>query len=169
MPKRGCKSGGRSWSALRAMTIMKAISIRPPWAWAILNAKKDIENRTWRTKILGTVAVHASQTMRRSEYAEALRKIKTVSPRVKVPPYESMSRGAIIGVVDIVGCEPTTKSKWHARGHYGFLLANPRALRRPVPCKGSLSFWEVPENIAKRISRELKSRRPIRSTSDASS
>jgi hypothetical protein len=148
---------------------MKALSIRHPWAWAILNAKKEIENRTWRTKIRGTVAVHASQTMRRSDYEEALRKIKTLSPRMKVPPYESLSRGTIIGVVDIVGCEPKTKSKWHARGHYGFILANPRALRRPIPSKASLSFWEVPENIAKRISRELKSRRPIRSTSDASS
>lgn len=151
------------------MRVMKAISIRQPWAWAILNAKKDIENRTWRTKIRGTVAVHASQTMRRREYEEALRKIKTLSPRVKVPSYESMPRGAIVGLVDIVGCEPKTKSKWHARGHYGFLLANPRALRRPVPCKGSLSFWEVPANIARSISRQLKSRRPIRSTSDASS
>jgi hypothetical protein len=27
---------------------MKAIAIRPPWAWAILHASKDIENRTSR-------------------------------------------------------------------------------------------------------------------------
>ena len=28
---------------------MKALSIRQPWAWAILHAGKDIENRDWRT------------------------------------------------------------------------------------------------------------------------
>ena len=30
---------------------MKALSIRPPWAWAILHAAKDVENRTWKTNI----------------------------------------------------------------------------------------------------------------------
>jgi hypothetical protein len=26
---------------------MKALSIKQPWVWAILNVGKDIENRTW--------------------------------------------------------------------------------------------------------------------------
>ena len=29
---------------------MKAISIRQPWAWLVVNGHKDVENRTWRTK-----------------------------------------------------------------------------------------------------------------------
>ncbi|HDU8694716.1 TPA: ASCH domain-containing protein, partial [Morganella morganii subsp. morganii] len=40
---------------------MKAISIRQPWAWLIVNGHKDIENRSWRTKYRGQVLVHASQ------------------------------------------------------------------------------------------------------------
>jgi len=28
---------------------MKAITIKQPWAWAIVFAGKDIENRSWRT------------------------------------------------------------------------------------------------------------------------
>lgn len=135
---------------------MKAISIRQPWAWAILNAGKDIENRTFRTKMNGTVAVHSSQTMSRPYYEESVAEIKKRAPRVKVPPYEAMSQGAIIGLVDIIGCEAKTKSKWHNRGYYGFVLANPRVLRRPIPCRGWLNFWEVPENIVRRISRQLK-------------
>jgi hypothetical protein len=27
---------------------MRALSIRQPWAWAILHAGKDIENRDWK-------------------------------------------------------------------------------------------------------------------------
>jgi hypothetical protein len=98
---------------------MKAISIRPQWAWAIMYAGKDIENRTWKTKIRGTIAVHASQTMSRGDYEWALEKIKEIRPRAKVPAYEAMVRGAIIGLVDVVGCQERTKSDWHFRGNYG--------------------------------------------------
>lgn len=134
---------------------MKAISIRPPWAWAILHAGKDIENRTWKTKMQGTIAVHASQTMSRQYYEASLKEIKKISPDVHIPTYDAMVRGAIVGIVDVVGCEEHTKSKWQVRDHYGFLLANPRVLREPIPCNGRLNFWEVPDDIARRILREL--------------
>ncbi|WP_245839042.1 ASCH domain-containing protein [Yersinia kristensenii] len=39
---------------------MKALSIRQPWAWLIVNGYKDIENRTWNTKCRGPVLIHAS-------------------------------------------------------------------------------------------------------------
>lgn len=32
---------------------MKALSIRQPWAWLILHAGKDIENRVWQTRFRG--------------------------------------------------------------------------------------------------------------------
>jgi len=137
-------------------TILKAISIRRPWAWAILHAGKDIENWTWKTNIRGTVAIHASQTMSRPSYERALREIKKTKRRTKVPPYDAIVRGAVVGLVDVVGCEKHTKSKWHVRNHYGFVLANSRTLRKPIPCNGRLNFWEVPNAIARRISRQLK-------------
>jgi hypothetical protein len=28
---------------------MKALSIKQPWAWLIVNGHKDIENRDWRS------------------------------------------------------------------------------------------------------------------------
>ena len=144
------------------MTIMKAISIRSPWAWAILHAGKDTENRSWITHTRGTVAVHASKTMSRPFYEETRAEIKKLAPRAKMPPYEAMPRSAIIGLVDVVDCTLKRTSKWHDKGQYGFRLANPRALLKPIPCDGWLNFWEVPENIVRRISRQLKSRRPIR-------
>ena len=73
----------------------------------------------------------------------------------KVPPYEAMVQGAIIGLVDVVGCEERSNSKWHVANHYGFVLAKPRALGEPIPCNGRLNFWEVPDDIARRILREL--------------
>jgi hypothetical protein len=52
-----------------------ALSVRQPWAWAIIYAGKDIENRDWRHGRLsrflnqrGRVAIHASKGMRKHEY-----------------------------------------------------------------------------------------------------
>jgi len=39
---------------------MKALSVRQPWAWLIVNAYKDIENRDWATKLRGRIWIHAS-------------------------------------------------------------------------------------------------------------
>ena len=137
---------------------MKAISIRPLWAWAILHAGKDIENRTWKTNMRGTIAVHASQSMSRPLYESAVQEILRLAPRVEVPPYDAMVRGGIIGIVEIVGCEKRTKSKWHTPKHYGFVLANPRALPKSISCAGRLGFWDVPAMTVRRISRQLKYR-----------
>ena len=38
---------------------MKAISIQQPWAWAIIHAGMDVENRTWNTHYRGLLAIHA--------------------------------------------------------------------------------------------------------------
>ncbi len=47
---------------------MKAITVRPVWARAIIYAGKNIENRSWLTHFRGPVAIHASKNMTRSEY-----------------------------------------------------------------------------------------------------
>jgi hypothetical protein len=104
----------------------------------------------------GTVAVHASLNMNRPYYARACKEIKRIAPRAKVLPYEAISRGSIIGLVDIISCEKRTKSKWHVSRHYGFRLANARPLRKPITCKGRLGFWEVPTGIARRISHPVR-------------
>lgn len=40
---------------------MKAITIRQPWAWCILEAGKNIENRSWNTNYRGRFLIHTSK------------------------------------------------------------------------------------------------------------
>ena len=40
---------------------MMALSVRQPWAWAIIAGRKHIENRTRRTAVRGRIAIHSSQ------------------------------------------------------------------------------------------------------------
>jgi hypothetical protein len=133
---------------------MKAITLRQPWAWAIINAGKDIENRNWKTHFRGRVAIHAAAGMTLSEYEEGCTYIKNINRRRRIPAYEDLERGAIIGTVEIVDCVQDSNSLWFM-GKYGFVLKRPERLTEPIPCKGALSFWNVPEDIEYRIKQAI--------------
>ena len=51
---------------------MLALSIRQPWAWLIVHGWKDIENRTWRTRVRGRFLIHAAKGMTNREYLDAI-------------------------------------------------------------------------------------------------
>lgn len=52
---------------------MKAISVRQPWAWAILHAGKRIENRDWKgCSYRGPILIHASKGCGREEFDDAV-------------------------------------------------------------------------------------------------
>ena len=122
---------------------MKALSIRQPWAWAILYAGKTIENRPRRTHLRETIAIHASLQPDRAWHL-------AYPPRAPfVPAPEDCAFGAIIGFADLVDCVEHHPSKWF-QGPFGYVLANPRPLKTPIPCKGALGFWKVPPEILHR-------------------
>ena len=43
---------------------MKCLSIQQPWAWAVVNGWKPIENRTWHTNYHGPLLIHTGQRER---------------------------------------------------------------------------------------------------------
>jgi len=45
-----------------------ALSIRQPWAYLIIHAGKDVENREWPTRVRGNILIHAGKTMTRADY-----------------------------------------------------------------------------------------------------
>ena len=118
------------------------LSVRQPWAWLILHAGKDIENRNWPTRFRGRVLIHAGKGMTRLEYAEAfdlLDEIETTG-KLAIPTFEQLRRGGIVGEVEIVDCVYESLSPWFF-GDFGFVLRNPVAL--PFrPCKGKLGFFK---------------------------
>jgi hypothetical protein len=67
----------------------------------------------------------------------------------KVPLADQWVLGAIIGFVEVVDCVDEHRSKWFL-GPFGYVLANARPLRKPVPCKGALGFWVVPPDVLRR-------------------
>jgi hypothetical protein len=128
---------------------MIALSIRQPWAWLILHAGKDIENRTWPTKFRGRVLIHASKGMTRDEYEDGVDSLWTLCgpavPAIELPPFEQIERGGVVGSMEIVDCVRESNSPWFV-GKYGFVLRDPQPLPF-VPYKGQLGFFDVPDDV----------------------
>lgn len=128
---------------------MKAISIRQPWAWLIVNGFKDIENRTWDTKYRGMVLIHASKGMKRADYEAAKSICDNLPPfeRIALPALEKMERGGIVGYAYIMGTTRESASPWFF-GPVGFQLTGAKPLPF-VPLKGRLSFFETGMSLGK--------------------
>ena len=136
---------------------MIALSIRQPWAWLILHGGKDIENRTWPTKVRGRVLVHAGKGMTRNEWGDAWEFAhgSGAGPRGVDAglTFDNIQRGGIVGSVEIVDCVNRSNSRWFV-GDYGFVLRDPQVLPF-TPFKGALGFFDVPRTalVAKKGTR----------------
>ena len=120
---------------------MKALTLKPTWAWFVVNGYKDIENRSWSTKVRGKIYIHAaSSPVTKPQYENfvhncGVMRIKNVPAREKIPC------GGIVGSVEIIDCVTKSRSKWF-RGPYGFVLKNARKSKFK-PLKGRLGFFDV--------------------------
>lgn len=150
---------------------MIALSIRQPWAWAILHlpelVRKDVENRDWPTRFRGKFLVHAGKGCTRSEYADAVACIieaqeeradalslnDQIEP-TRPPPLYELPRGAIVGWSEILECTDHATSPWYS-GAYAFRLGR-RGILKPIPCRGALGFFRVPEDVAETVRRQAQ-------------
>jgi hypothetical protein len=127
-----------------------ALSIRQPWASLILLAGKDIENRTWETRVRGPILIHAAKGMTKREYQDAMdfahevdsRRLYALEALFDSLCLANLPRGGIIGSVILVDCAYQSDSPWF-QGPYGFVLRDPKPLPF-VPVKGQLGFFDVP-------------------------
>lgn len=114
---------------------MKAISIKQPWAYLILNRDKRLENRSWSTKERGRVLIHAGleideDAMKHFELQDTY-----------------LPTGCVVGSVEIEEVYPANhpdvvNDPWNMHDKYVWKLANPVKFT-PFKMKGKLRFWEV--------------------------
>lgn len=129
---RGTAQGGGEVNGERAP---RALTIRQPWAWAVIYAGKDVENRSWETSYRGTLIIHAGKGTDRDGIA-FLR-----SRGISVPP-EALAGGAVLGTVQLTGCVTGSPSPWAEAGEFHWTLVNPVPLAVPIPAKGKLGLWK---------------------------
>ncbi len=120
---------------------MKCLSVRQPWAWAIIHAGKDVENRNWPTKYRGKLVIHAGKSCSLSEYEYAAADIAKTSGK-RPPPLDELPRGCIVGVVDLVDCVEDSESEWAQEDSVHWVVRSPVPCQ-PRPLKGMLGLFEV--------------------------
>ena len=132
---RKAPTGGAEWHCL---------SIRQPYAWAIIKGAKDVENRTWRLNYRGRLYIHAGLKPYPEDVVEDV--VARVAKQLGIPLEDALSdyrqhaetaRGAIIGSVTMFGCAVSHDSAWFEEGRFGFLLRDPEPFTKPIPAKGN--------------------------------
>jgi hypothetical protein len=128
---------------------VKALSIRQPYAWLIVNGIKDIENRTWATSYRGPVLIHAGKTYAKRDHKDDF----SMYHERGFPAQRESMLGGIVGVATITGCVSKSASPWWI-GPYGFTLTDAQACPL-VPCLGALGFFDVPADVLAQLPRDL--------------
>ena len=151
-----------------------------PWATLVAIGANVIETRDWPTKYRGPVAIHAAKGF--PPDARALCRTEPFRAALAAGGYVSaddLPRGAIVAVVvlqALLACGPSTVREIRARsrrgelppheadfgdfsdGRYGFVLDDVRRVDPPVPARGMLGLWEVPEETQEQINRQRRRR-----------
>ncbi len=121
---------------------MKTLSIRQPWAWAILHAGKCVENRSWQTPYRGPVLLHAGKRAYR-DYGAACIAIYENSGLMP-PAFDELPRGGIVGAAYLsdIRAPQSFDESWHDAGQLGWLLEG--AVELPLRAlSGLMHLFEV--------------------------
>jgi hypothetical protein len=127
---------------------MKVLSLIEPWATLILEGKKVIETRSWKTSYRGELYIHASckKINLKDEHTKEL---------LALIPNISMHYGNIICKCKLVDCiymnqEFLDKIKENKKeylcgdysiGRYAWILEDVEPINSPITAKGHLGIW----------------------------
>ncbi len=150
--------------------MMRVLTVRQPWAWAIVHGGKDVENRVRSLgPYRGTVAIHVSQTPVRAG-DDAWWVAHEAGMDTARDAGDDLHLGHVIGVVDLVDVHPDctehieayghtpTCSPWAMAGHHHLTLANPLPLPEPIPARGRLGLWRPDADLETAIRGQLANR-----------
>lgn len=132
---------------------MKALSVRQPWAWAIVAGHKDVENRSWEPgkrflQAGDTFLIHASQTFDLKGYRWILENHEALGLSMdEIPARADFTLGKIVGAAIYGGVVTESDSRWFL-GPKGWVISNALDLADPIPCKGALGLWDVDEAMS---------------------
>lgn len=151
---------------------MRAITVQQPWAWAIAEGHKRVENRSQNVRYRGEIAIHASIEVSDAplpdrEACVALDRLggrgNVWDPRwypapLRRPATPTLALGSVIAVGQLVDahravvageracCQPWGQAVHGANGRtaWHLVLADVRPLAEPVQCRGMQAVpWPI--------------------------
>lgn len=151
---------------------MRALTLTQPWAGLVASGIKLVENRPRKLLAQPTgirFAIHASREIDDSVFAriyeiapELHHKLADTREKARWHQLARITSCAIalatidrhvIGDIDASGL-PLDQRRWYF-GPVGYVLRDVVALAEPVPCRGMLGFWTLPDDVAANVRRQL--------------
>lgn len=123
----------------RVLTDTRVLSVWQPWAWALIYAGKDVENRRRRManpppKLL----IHAG--LQFDEAAVGFMRDLGIDL-----PDEAYEGGHIVGMLDPLACVRDSNSPWAIDGYWHWCVGNPVPASRPIPYTGRQNLSVPPD------------------------
>lgn len=119
------------------MKIVKAITIKQPWAALIIAGIKDTENRSWDTRYRGELLIHAGQ----KEDARGWARVADLG--LMLPP-ELLQSGVILGSVELGDVVREHDSAWASPYQWNWVLSGAQPATRFVEVSGKLGLFAPP-------------------------
>lgn len=149
------------------------LTLTQPWATLVATGEKQIETRSWGSQYRGLVAIHASKA-----FPLTARELMTTPPfhaaldRHGYTAPGDLPTGEILALVELIAVRSTgtdgIDEDWiqqlseqekafgdYSPERFGWLLKNALLLPQPVPCKGALSLWAIPDDVRAAIERQV--------------
>lgn len=153
---------------------MKALTLTQPWATLVASGAKRFETRSWSTCYTGPLAIHAAKGFpswaRETVEEEPFR---TALAQHGFSCASELPTGVIVAVAILRRCiyieaDVTKGGLWevdvweriseehefgdYTPGRYAWELGGAVRVEPPIACRGALSVWDVPEDVATRLS-----------------
>ena len=136
---------------------MKALTLTQPWASLVARSMKQVETRSWHTSYTGLLAIHAAKG-----YPRFAKEFTLELQAKQLLPVETLPLSAIVALVHLEECLDTggvvVSALERSLGDYTpgrfawfFNPGSIVALSKPIPCRGALGLWTVPDEIAARL------------------
>jgi hypothetical protein len=158
------------------VTELRALTIRQPWATALMWGGKDVENRPRPIRYRGLLLIHAG--LAHPDWAEhqqaevlagqkfgwlATRRVSASEvARARFWPEHTGALGVILGTLMVTGCHHArvdgegSCSPWAQDGQWHWQVAAAQPFERAVPCRGRLGLWRLPEDVEKAVREQLE-------------
>lgn len=129
--------------------IIKALSLKQPYAWLIANGYLLVDDRTWSTDYRGTMMIHASKGIYEAYYDYLV-----TNTDIPLPNKDKLGYGGVVGIAKLVLCarpdeippsfsiEQRSHFSGVPRDGFGFLFENAQPLEL-MPCPGKLGIFEI--------------------------
>ena len=131
--------------------LLRAFTVHPGWAWAILEGVKD---REWRTFLPnpreGRCAITVSKSYSPSQWKNEVKWVRKEFG-VELIPYDELVAewcGKVVAVCDYAASEDDLGDNGFENG---WRLSNVRPLKCRISCKGALKLWTMDADLSKKV------------------